>query len=293
MNLPTKSRLVRRIIPQMLVLFLWSCIAISLGIRDIYFAKLHINLTSMSLISTFVAALLTLRSNQGLRRLDEARKAIHLVCSHVREMSHLIGTNVYPEDQQLGLLAARHLSIFLWTLKSYLHGSSSNEDDVVFAMLTSPNDAHFIIDYKFKPPVAILMRLRQIVYHLSSPDKNGKLRENKEVQKAIYQMMYRLNEALMTTERVRISPIPPLYTTHATRLLLFYLFWLPLAMYGALGGSGAAALLVTVVVGFAMLGLDEISLVLELPFQFMPLRQLSKISMRDSADAIVYRPPPL
>ena len=154
-------------------------------------------------------------------------------------------------------------------------------------MLPNPSDAYYITNYKRKPPVAILMRLRQIFVHLAS---EGKL--DSTIQKTLFQTTFKLNEALMVSERVRISPIPSLYTTHTTRLLLFYLFWLPFALYGTLG-SGAATLLVTIAVGYAMLGLDEISHILELPFRFMPLRQLSKLSMIESADAMVYRPPPL
>ena len=96
----------------------------------------------------------------------------------------------------------------------------------------------------------------------------------------------------MKTEKIRNSPLPPIYTAHTTRLLVFYLFWLPLALYGALQDP-VCTVLVTVAVGYAMLGLDEISHILENPFLFMPLHQLSKIAMLDTTDAIVYRPPSL
>jgi predicted membrane chloride channel (bestrophin family) len=131
------------------------------------------------------------------------------------------------------------------------------------------------------------MRLRQIFDYLATQQKL-----EKEVQKALVQTTFKLNETLMITERLRNSPIPPLYTAHTTRLLIFYLFWLPLALYGTLRNS-FATLLVTAAVGYAMLGLDEISHMMELPYRLMPLMQLSKMSMIDSADAIVYRPPPL
>lgn len=201
-------------------------------------------------------------------------------------MAQLIGTGVYPKDQQLGLLAARHATIFCWTLKAHLQGVSTS-GEVINTMLPNPTDAFFVTNYKRNPPVAILMRLRQIFYYIST---EGKIDGN--IQKELFKTIYRLNEALMVAERVRISPIPSLYTTHTTRLLLFYLFWLPLALYGTLL-NGFATLLVTVAVGYAMLGLDEISHILEVPFRFMPLRQLSKVSMIESADALVYRPPPL
>lgn len=159
--------------------------------------------------------------------------------------------------------------------------------DVVSAMLPAASDSSFIFNYHRKAPAAILMRLRQIFEKLNNENK---LRD--EVTRQLLETTFKLNEALMITERIRASPICPLYTSHTTRLLVFYLFWLPIALYGTLQ-NGVAAFLVTISVGYAMLGLDEISHVLELPFKLMPLYQLSKNSMMDSADAILWIPPPL
>ena len=104
-DLPLKSRLLKRCFPQMTLLILWSCVAVFLSSRDQFVAKLHIGLTPMSLVSTFVAGLLTLRGNQGISRLQEARKVIGEVSLHTREMAQLIGAGVYPKHQALGLLA--------------------------------------------------------------------------------------------------------------------------------------------------------------------------------------------
>ena len=50
-------------------------------------------------------------------------------------------------------------------------------------------------------------------------------------------------------------------------------------------------IMVTSAVSFAMLGLDEISHLLEQPFQLMPLQELSKRMMMDVGDAFVFQPP--
>lgn len=57
--------------------------------------------------------------------------------------------------------------------------------------------------------------------------------------------------------------------------------------------NNLGTILTTTVVGYAMLGLDEISFLLEEPFRLMPLYHLSKNSMKDCADAFVNMPPPL
>ena len=69
-NFP-RSRLVRRLLPQLSVLLLWSFL--SLWIEDHFFKK-RIPLSALGTVSTFLAFLLTLRSNQGLGRLDEGRR---------------------------------------------------------------------------------------------------------------------------------------------------------------------------------------------------------------------------
>jgi predicted membrane chloride channel (bestrophin family) len=97
----------------------------------------------------------------------------------------------------------------------------------------------------------------------------------------------------MVTERIVASPIPPLFTTHAGRLLVFYLFFLPFALHSS-GSLNAVGTFVTVLaVGYAMLGLDEISHLMEQPFKLSPLYHLCKNSMRDVADSLCLAMPSL
>ena len=136
-----------------------------------------------------------------------------------------------------------------------------------------------------KPPVGVLVRLRQYTAEmwdrglLAVPQHNmlGKTTAD-------------LSHVLTTCERIQATPIPPIYTGHTSRLLVLYLLLLPLSLHQL---NAVATVLLTTTVGYAMLGLDEISHLLEEPFRLMPLYQLSKISMLDVADAFVMQPPPL
>jgi predicted membrane chloride channel (bestrophin family) len=74
---------------------------------------------------------------------------------------------------------------------------------------------------------------------------------------------------------------------------MFYLFFLPLALCGSGMMGAGATLLTTAASAYAMLGLDEISFLLEQPFRLMPLFQLCKNSMMDVADTAAVRVPPL
>jgi putative membrane protein len=150
-----------------------------------------------------------------------------------------------------------------------------------------PVDADYILKQR-KKPVAVVTRLRQVL---------DELQQQKQLSTALHlrleDSIHHLNECITTCERIRASPIPPLYTSHTGLLLIFYLFSLPLALQGSELMSPVGTILTTAVVGYAMLGLDEISHVLEQPFKLMPLYQISKTSMLDVSDSVVCRPPKL
>jgi predicted membrane chloride channel (bestrophin family) len=330
--LPT-SRLLRRIAPQLLVLGLWASVACWMCSKETQgiLSRAVLPLTPLSLVSTFVAGLLTLRSNQGLSRLNEGRLAFGKVVLYTRDMAQLIATILYPRNQALGLLAARHVALFGWLMKDFLRHYDEDytrpletnqpqlcrAQDIVKTMLPSSLlalsssrtsshqhhhhhgdkedadddnnnmslDARYILRQR-KKPVAVCTRLRQIF---------GSFRDQLTTseQSRLDGCAQQLNECIMVCERIRASPIPPLYTAHAGRLLIFYLFFLPLALRGSSLLNNVGTIITTTVVGYAMLGLDEISHVLEEPFRLMPLYHLSKNSMKDVADAMVCMPPPL
>jgi predicted membrane chloride channel (bestrophin family) len=247
-----------------------------------------LNLTPLSLISTFVAAMEGLRSNQGLSRLNEGRAAFSKVILYTRDMAQLTAACVYPKNKQLGLKMARHLALFPWLLKKFLRGEkvNGNDEDIIRTML-SPYDADYVLQQR-KSPVAVVTRLRQVISRMA---EEGQLSTAEEL--AMDHTIQELNHCVATTERIVASPIPVLYTAHAGRLLMFYLLFLPLALRGSNVLNAVATVLTTAAVGYTMLGLDEISHLLEQPFKFMPLYQLSKNSMRDVADAFVCQPPSL
>lgn len=284
-SFPT-SRLLRRISPQLFVLVAWSSLATWLCSNKAGFFSFSLPLTPLSILSTFVAALLTLRSNQGLNRLNEGRTAFGKVILYTRDISQIIAAAIYPKDKQLGLKLARHVSLFGWLLKNFLRGNSGVDDDIVRAMLPQA-DADYVLRQR-KKPVAVIARLRQICTHMA---EEGKLSTAEEI--ALDHTTQALNHCVMTCERIKASPIPTLYTAHAGRLLMFYLFFLPLALKGTNMLSDVGTVIASAAVGFAMIGLDEISHLMEQPFRLMPLYQLCKNSMTDVGDAFVCQPPPL
>ena len=254
-----KSRLLSRVAPQMIALTLWSVLAI--WIEDKFMIKRTMPLTSLGIVSSFLAFLLTMRSNMGLSRLDEGRKLWSKVVLHSREMAHLISAFIYPNNKELALMLARHVACFGWLLKSQLRFVSEEDiADIVNTMLPNKDDAKYVMNHRQKP-IAVVMRIRQVIHLMG---KQGKLSSAEEL--ALDHTAHALSEVVTSTSRIRASPIPTLYTSHTTRLLTFYLFFLPPALHWS-GLDAIVTMVITWAVGFAMLGLDELSHLFEQPFR--------------------------
>lgn len=171
--------MLRRLLPQLTVLTVWSCIATWLCSKEVgLLHKFALPLTPLSLVSTFVAALLTLRSNQGLSRLNEGRQAFGKVVLYTRELASLVTANIYPKDKQLGLKLLRHLSVFSWLLKNFLRGQAKlNLSDDILAVMLGDEDAQFVKRHR-KKPMAVVTRLRQV---MASMAKKGQLHTAEEL----------------------------------------------------------------------------------------------------------------
>lgn len=193
LTFPT-SRLLYRCAPQLLTVTLWS--ALASWLCDAGKIKMFLPLTTLSLMSTFVAALISLRSNQGLARLNDGRQAFGKVVLYTRDMAQLITSNIYPKDPKLALKLLRHVSLFGWLLKNFLRGEKMNgsDEDIVRAML-SPADADYVMSQR-KKPVAVVTRLRQVFYHMA---EEGQLNTAEEL--ALDHMTYELNHCITTCER--------------------------------------------------------------------------------------------
>jgi putative membrane protein len=281
------SRLMRRIMPQQCTLLAWTLLSVWFEDKFLSGYKPRIPLSGLGTFSTFVAFLLTLRSNNSLSRLSEARNLWSKVILNTREMASMIVSFIYPVDKQLALMLGRHVALFGWLLKSQLRFVARDDVvELVRVMLPNKRDADYVLSQRQKT-VAVITRIRQVLAHLG---KAHKLTTAEEI--ALDHTAHALSEAITSTGRIRASPFPTLYTSHTSRLLAFYLFCLPPALHLS-GLDGFTTTILTMVVGYAMLGLDEISHLFEQPFRVIPMYQMSKRSMQAVTDAFTCRPPAL
>lgn len=286
-----KSRLFRLILPQLLVLSSWSTIV---GLQNYFpfisafwarysWLKISMPMSALSILSSFVAALLTLRTNQCLSRVAEGRLAWGRNLLLTRDLGQLLFTNIYSVNKKMGLLAARNLSLFGFLVKNRMR--DEDNEDIVKQMLPS-SDSSFVLSQR-KQPIALIARIRHII---SSMQMNGEISDI--VGMKFDNLLLELNRIYGMCERIRGSPIPVLYTSHASRLLQFYLFFLPIAL-NAQGAPALLNIIATSFTGYVMLGLDEISHQIEQPFRIIPMHQVACGVARDVADAFVCQPPKL
>ena len=160
-----------------------------------------------------------------------------------------------------------------------------NDSSIIKRMLP-PTHAAYVMSQR-KHPVALIMKIRQIV---SYEARNGNLSPGSH--RSLEANLLELNRVYGMCERIRGSPIPPMYTRHTSRLLMFWLFTLPVSLHGS-GISKITSLLTTVISTFVMCSLDEIGIQIEQPFRIIPMKPLSAAVMRDVADALVCLPPTL
>ncbi|GIL65937.1 hypothetical protein Vafri_19565 [Volvox africanus] len=80
--------------------------------------------------------------------------------------------------------------------------------------------------------------------------------------------LHGFNEAACECEKIMRFPIPLTYTRHTSRFMLIYLAALPLALYDS---CDWAAVPVTLVIAFLLLGIEDIGVQIEEPFSILPL----------------------
>jgi predicted membrane chloride channel (bestrophin family) len=101
--------------------------------------------------------------------------------------------------------------------------------------------------------------------------------------KSLDEQVQRLCGALGSCERIVKTPLPTGFTRHSSRLLFIWSNSLPFALYPVLGPFGTLPTALLTV--YAVLGIEDLSVQLEEPFDILPLRQYSD-SMFDGIKAM-------
>ena len=179
---------------------------------------------------------------------------------------------------------ARYLVAFAWSLKAELREPARAEsiqspDDVLRTLLPESEVQALLGLSRTNIPFVLLGRLRLL---LADCQRAGTLQPH--VHLKLEEDLRELNSFLADNQRLFHSPIPPTMSRHVARCLMLWLSLLPFALCGRLPPLGNA--IATAITTYIFVGMEEIGVGVEQPFESMPLWQLCHIMAHDAEAAI-------
>lgn len=257
------STTARKILPTVLIATAWAGLVSSAARRFPSFAAI-IPSAGSSAVLTYLAAplglLLTLRTNQSMSRLLEARLAWGRLVLHARSLASVATVYLYPMNPRAAVILVRHLAILGWFLKAEVRGESIDSDyEVASVMLGNGPDYQWLVQQP-RRTVAILSRIRQIVAAvMTSRDEGSETRVSTTLLVA-EEKVAGLEQVVGICNRLSSSPIPPTYSRHLSRTIFLWLFSLPASLVSTGLSSTFGVMVVTMAAAYVLVGLDEVGM---------------------------------
>jgi|EP00908_Phaeocystis_cordata_P010668 putative membrane protein len=88
-------------------------------------------------------------------------------------------------------------------------------------------------------------------------------------------------------ERIISTPLSPTYLRHISRGLVAWLMMLPCGLIGGGCTTLFKLCLVEAAISYIMLGIDEIGIQIEQPFDVLPLHAIATVLTKDVADELL------
>jgi putative membrane protein len=226
------------------------------------------------LLGSALSLLLVFRNNRAYDRFWEARKQWDIVTREAREIAGLATAFMTPK-QALPILGL--ISAYPQVMMNYLKGE---RDMKTVETLTGKQEVD-ALKTVLNQPQYILARLRQLAMASAAAGVNERFRDY------LLQSVRNLGDTVSVCERIFNTPIPLHYSRHLSRFLSMYLLTLPLVLIGPLGWWSVP---VTAIVGWALLGIQEIGNMIEEPFSaiddeqgraLLPMSEICRTIRRD------------
>lgn len=244
-------------------------------------SKLWLDGSGFAAATTAVALMTGFRLNASNARYAEARKLIGAVHSTSRDLA----TNTMmwiklPQDKKrmLNLIKSFSVAMTFHLNKKGAHHSIRrclpNFEDQIYAeyqaelldIFPDDKDEDFLticgwFQMKANVPLGITALMRQVI--AENEQKDSFTRE-------LDIHVHRLVQSLGGCERIQKTPLPTCFTRHTSRLLCIWSNLLPFAIYPA---CGLYTLPTTIAIAYSIMGIEDIGVQLEEPFNILPLRQ--------------------
>jgi putative membrane protein len=232
-------------------------------ISALYYLKLPVHVPTLATLipNIVLGLLLVFRTNTAYERFWEGRKCWGTLVNTVRNLARQIWVAIAlqtPTDQADKIVALRMLVAFCVATKLHLRSEPLNDE--LKALLTAEQFAK--LQPMNHPPLEIAFWIGD---YLQAQHRRGLL--NTYQLAATHHLLDVMVDMLGGCERILKTPIPVAYAVHLKQLLLLYCFSLPFQMVEAVGWWTG---LVTALISFTLLGIEEIGIEIENPFGHDP-----------------------
>lgn len=226
------------------------------------------------IIGVVLALLLVIRTNSGYDRWYEGRKLWGGIVNQSRNLA-LIGTTYGPRDAEWRSAFLRWTAVFPHLSKASLRGERDIDD---LGRLLRPDEIAAIRQSQHMPIYAS----RQIARLLRHAKDRGEL-DGFEFLRADDQRS-QLIDHIGACERILKTPLAKVVSIKVRRFLFLYLLVLPFAVVDR---SGYLTPILTMLVAYPLLSLDQIGIELENPFSTSRLSHLPLESICETIEANV------
>lgn len=270
------STTAQNILPTITAVALWTAMVSKLAHS---FPKFYFGTTKMQAALAFIQApillLLALRTNRALDRLLETRRAWGLLCRSTRTCMGLISAYITPSRPDEGLIMARYLAFCGWSLKATLRKHDDDVDMINALFHSIPAEKDWLLNCPVKRPTALVARLRSLLSNLAKDVSKGGISIPPVALLRIEETLYDMEQVAGICNRMMMTPIPPTYTRHTSRVLVMYMFLLPIGLIG-MDIPLLPAIITAISGSYIMVGIDEIGLEVENPFNLLPMQAMSQ-----------------
>jgi predicted membrane chloride channel (bestrophin family) len=192
-----------------------------------------------------------------------------------------------PNQDGLRLDVLKHLRAFPYAMESHVRKGRSREDardPTAFRVDPVPGMTRALgtkkaqrLAYYENIPAQVLLDMSQILNKALSLGMSTQMHQQCEI------IVKELSSVVSESEKILYTPIPISYTRHTSRTLTLWLLTLPFSLWGALGLATIPAIFM---LGWLMLGVDEIGIEIEEPFCILPVRPLCDMCEREVVGAM-------
>eukprot|EP00798_Chlamydomonas_sp_ICE-L_P022581 gene22581-29714_t len=213
-----------------------------------------------SITSFALSLLLVFRTNASYARWEEARRSFGRITTRSRDLARVVYT--WCPDVGIRKALSRWLNALAKSSMMHLRKSDEHDFDHELGKVLLHTELEVLRQSTNRPAFCIAV-VSRIIERSNMPELVVH-RANENISEIV--------GAVSACERILNTPIPLSYTRHTGRFLMLWMGALPFTLWQY---AGWAMVLITALVSFVLLGIEEIGVYIEEPFSLLPLEGLA------------------